>query len=88
LLVDFIGIVDHGLFLLVSNQVLFEDVVLGEELVAERALLLLLFRVDRNVLVEIRFLGEGVVAALERAHERSFAGVNSQMVKEIVPFPE
>ena len=41
-----------------------------------------------HVLVEIGFLGEAVSTVGDRAHIRPLLGVNSKVVKEVVPLAE
>lgn len=43
---------------------------------------------DLEVLVQVRFLRESLLAALEVAHEGPLARVHSQVVEEVVPLAE
>jgi len=52
------------------------------------ALKSLLTIMNFHVLVEIGFLGEAVSTVGDRAHIRPLLGVNSKVVKEVVPLAE
>lgn len=39
-----------------------------------------------EVLIEVRFLRKSLITTGNRAHERSFSGVYSEMIEEVVPF--
>ena len=71
-------------------KVVLEDSVLGDSGLAERALQVrdLLFSVCEHVLVQVALLRETVLASPDQANERLLFRMRSEVVEEIVPFPE
>ena len=59
-----------------------------ERFLAVRAHVYLTPLVDGNVLCQVGFLGEALTTSRLQTDEGTFAGVNSQVVKKVVPFSE